>query len=318
MKAEHFFPGMVLGKYSDLIKAEAYRLGFDNCGISRAEYLTEYEPHLKKWLEKGLHGEMDYMAGNLQKRLDPEKLVKGTKSVISVILSYNTNQKQAGRLVPFISKYAFGRDYHKVVRKKLKALLAYISRKIHPVSGRVFVDSAPVLDRVWAERAGLGWIGKNSNLISPVYGSFVFIGSVFTDLELEYDKPVREMCGDCTRCIDACPTQAIIRPKIIDSRRCISYLTIEYKGQLPESIREKFHNRIFGCDICQDVCPWNRKAPLHKTEDFMPSKELLEMKRSDWINLDEKKYNQLFEGSAVKRAGFNELKRNIRFVSNNN
>lgn len=305
---------MLHGKYSDLIKAEARRLGFDNCGISRAEYLTEYAPHLNKWLEKRLHGDMDYMAGNLQKRLDPAKLVSGTKSVISVILSYNTNQKQADSAVPVISKYAFGRDYHKVVRKKLKALLDYIRREIHPVSGRVFVDSAPVLDRVWAERAGLGWIGKNSNLISPEYGSFIFIGSVFIDLELDYDTPVREMCGGCTKCIDACPTQAIIRPKVIDSRRCISYLTIEYKGQLPESMREKFHNRIFGCDICQDVCPWNSKAPLHRTEDFVPSKELLEMKRNDWIMLDEKKFNQLFEGSAVKRARFEGLKRNIRFV----
>ncbi|MBN2212700.1 MAG: tRNA epoxyqueuosine(34) reductase QueG [Bacteroidales bacterium] len=305
---------MVHGKYSGLIKAEARRLGFDNCGISGAEYLSGHASHLKIWLEKGLHGEMDYMAGHFEERLDPEKLVRNTRSVITVIAGYNTNLKQEDSSAPVISRYAFGRDYHKVIRKKLKQLLDYIQREIQQASGRVFVDSAPVLERAWAVKAGLGWIGKNSNLISPESGSFVFIGTVFIDLELEADSPVRDMCGSCTKCIDACPTQAIIRPKVINSNRCISYLTIEYKGQLPENLREKFHNRIFGCDICQEVCPWNRKAPLHRTEDFMPSKELLEMKRSDWITLDEKKFNRLFEGSAVKRAGFEGLKRNIRFV----
>ena len=302
------------GKYSDLIKAEARRLGFDDCGISKASYLAVYAPHLKIWLEKGLQGEMDYMARHPDKRLDPRKLVSGTRSVISVIMSYNTDRKQADHSAPVLSKYAYGKDYHKVIRKRLKRLLAYIQNEIQPVNGRVFVDSAPVLDRAWAEKAGLGWIGKNSNLISTKFGSFVFIGSVFIDLELDYDSPVSDMCGACTKCITACPTKAIIRPKVIDSKRCISYFTIEYKGQLPEGLREKFQNRIFGCDICQDVCPWNRKAPLHHIDEFIPGKELLEMRRADWINMDEEQFDRLFKGSAVKRAGFEGLKRNIRFV----
>jgi epoxyqueuosine reductase len=306
---------MMHGKYSDLIKAEALRLGFDHCGISKATFLRDHVSHLKTWLDKGLHGEMDYMSRYFEKRLDPERLVSGTKSIISVIVSYHSGQRQADDTAPILSKYAYGKDYHHVIRKKLKKLLAYIHNEIHPVKGRVFVDSAPVLDRAWAEKAGLGWIGKNSNLISSQFGSFVFIASVFIDLELEYDSPVRDMCGSCTKCIAACPTQAIIRPKVIDSNRCISYLTIEYKGQLPESLKEKFHNRIFGCDICQDVCPWNRQAPLHHIEDFNPEKELMEMKREDWISLDEEKFNRLFESSAVKRARFDGLKRNIRFVT---
>ncbi len=306
---------MMHGKYSNLIKAEAHRLGFDQCGISRATYLADHEPRLKIWLEKGLHGEMAYMTRHCEKRLDPTTLVGGTRSVISVIMSYHTEQSQTDLTAPVISKYAYGRDYHKVIRKKLKHLLAYIQNNIQPASGRIFVDSAPVLDRAWAEKAGLGWIGKNSNLISSESGSFVFIGSIFTDLELEYDSPVRDMCGSCTKCIDACPTKAIIRPKVVDSRRCISYLTIEYKGQLPENLREKFHNRVFGCDICQDVCPWNKKAPLHRHDELMPAKEMLEMKRKEWLSLDEERFNRIFKGSAVKRAGFEGLKRNIRFVS---
>jgi len=301
-------------KYSDLIKAEARRLGFDHCGISKASYLAAHATHLKIWLKKGLQGEMDYMARHPEKRLDPRKLVSGTRSVISVIMSYNTDHKQTDHTAPVISKYAYGKDYHKVIRKRLKKLLAYIQNEIQPANGRVFVDSAPVLDRAWAEKAGLGWIGKNANLISTKFGSFVFIGSVFIDLELAYDSPTSDMCGGCTKCIAACPTQAIIRPKVIDSKRCISYFTIEYKGQLPESLRERFHNRIFGCDICQDVCPWNRKAPLNHIDEFVPEKELLEMKRKDWINMDEDKFDRLFQGSAVKRVRFEGLKRNIRFV----
>lgn len=302
-------------KYSDLIKAEAYRLGFEDCGIAPAAYLEEHASFLKTWLEKGMHGDMDYMLKHFEKRTDPSKLVEGTKSVISVILSYNTTDRQADKSAPVLSKYAYGKDYHKVIRKKLKKLLKYIHINIHPVNGRVFTDSAPVLDRAWAAKAGLGWIGKNSNLISPKYGSFVFIGSVFVDLELEYDFPLKDMCGGCVKCINACPTQAIIKPGVVDGSRCISYYTIEYKGRLPDSLKEQFQNRMFGCDICQDVCPWNRQVPLHKTPEFEPVREIMKMSRDEWIHLDEEKYDSLFAGSAVKRAGFKGLKRNIKFVT---
>ncbi len=304
----------MLGKYSDLIKSEAIRIGFDACGISRAERLDEQAGHLKNWLDKGLHGEMEYMANHFEKRIDPNQLLPGTKSVISVLLNYHSGLKQKDPSAPVISSYAYGKDYHKVMRKKLKRLFQYIHQTVPNVTGRIFVDSAPVLERVWAAKAGLGWIGKNSLLISPKFGSFVFIGTVFVDVELAYDNPINEMCGGCTKCLTNCPTKAIIRPKVVDARKCISYFTIEYKGVLPENIRNAFHNRIFGCDICQDVCPWNRKIPEHKTNEFNLKKELFEMKRDDWNILDEENYNSLFEGSAVKRAKYSGLKRNISFV----
>ncbi len=304
----------MLGKYSDLIKSEAIRIGFDACGISRAERLDEQAWYLKNWLDKGLHGEMEYMANHFEKRIDPNQLLPGTKSVISVLLNYHSGLKQKDPSAPVISSYAYGKDYHKVMRKKLKRLFQYIHQTVPNVTGRIFVDSAPVLERVWAAKAGLGWIGKNSLLISPKFGSFVFIGTVFVDVELAYDNPINEMCGGCTKCLTNCPTKAIIRPKVVDARKCISYFTIEYKGVLPENIRNAFHNRIFGCDICQDVCPWNRKIPEHKTNEFNLKKELFEMKRDDWNILDEENYNSLFEGSAVKRAKYSGLKRNISFV----
>lgn len=302
-------------KHSELIKAEAHRLGFQDCGIAPAAYLEDHASFLKTWLEKGMHGEMDYMSKHFEKRTDPTRLVEGTKSIISVILSYNTTDRQADITAPVISKYAYGKDYHKVIRKKLKKLLKYIQINIHPVHGRVFTDSAPVLDRAWAAKAGLGWIGKNSNLISPKYGSFVFIGSVFIDLELSYDFPLKDMCGGCVKCISACPTQAIIKPRVVDGSRCISYFTIEYKGRLPGELKEQFQNRIFGCDICQDVCPWNRKVPLHKTHEFESDPEIMNMSFDEWIHLDEKRYNRLFEGSPLKRAGYKGLKRNITFIT---
>ena len=302
------------GKYSSLIKAEAINLGFDACGISCAEILAEQSAHLKKWLEKGFQGEMSYMKNYFDKRTDPQKLVPGTKSIISVILNYNTALKQIDPDAPVISKYAYGKDYHKVMRKKLKQLLKFINKRIENVNARIFVDSAPVLDRAWAAKAGLGWIGKNSMLISPKFGSFVFVGSVFVDIELEYDTTINEMCGGCTKCLTSCPTTAIVRPKVVDGSKCISYFTIEFKGDLPKIYKEKFQNRIFGCDICQDVCPWNKRVLQHRIEEFEPKNELLDMTCSDWIHLDEEKYNNLFEGSALKRAKFSGLRRNLDFV----
>ena len=297
-----------------MIKSEAYRLGFDACGMSKAESLKLEASHLKTWLKKRLHGEMGYMSNYFEKRIDPIKLIPGTKSVISLLLNYHTSEKQEDSSAPIISAYAYGRDYHKVIRKKLKQLFQVIKENIPNVNGRVFVDSAPVLERAWAARAGLGWIGKNSMLISPKFGSFVFIGTILTDLELEYDSPMNEMCGGCTKCLTGCPTRAIIRPKIVDGRKCISYYTIEYKGVLPEKYRNNFHNRVFGCDICQDVCPWNRKIPEHKIKEFEPKKELMKMTKEDWTKLDEERYNRLFEGSAMKRVKYLGLKRNIDFV----
>ena len=301
-------------KRTDLIKAEAIRLGFNDCGISQSTYLEEDAMHLKSWLDRGFHGEMKYMENYFDKRVDPGKLVPGSKSVISVILSYNTEKDREDASAPVISKYAYNRDYHKVLKKKLRLLLSYIQKSITECEARIFVDSAPVLERAWAAKSGLGWIGKNSNLISPKFGSFVFIGSIITSVELEYDKPIKETCGGCTKCLQNCPTSAIIRPKVIDSNKCISYFTIEYKGQLPETMTEKFRNRVFGCDICQDVCPWNRKAPVHTVPEFEPKQELIKMSHDEWKNLDEETYTRLFEGTAVKRTKYSGLKRNIDFL----
>lgn len=301
-------------KNAEIVKTEAIRLGFDDCGISQATYLEEDARHLRTWLEKGYHGEMQYMVNHFEKRTDPRKLIEGTKSVISVIQNYNTSQVQADISAPVISKYAYGKDYHKVLKKRLNKLIDFIQNNIAPTNGRAFVDSAPVLDRAWAAKAGLGWIGKNANLISPKFGSFVFIGSIITDIEFDYDTPINEMCGGCTKCLTACPTSAIVRPKTVDGSKCISYHTIEYKGDLQEDIKEKFLNRVFGCDICQDVCPWNRKAPEHKVNGFTPEPDLLSMTRKEWQQLNEEKYEVLFSGSAVKRAKYKGLRRNIDFL----
>ncbi|NJK87855.1 MAG: tRNA epoxyqueuosine(34) reductase QueG [Bacteroidales bacterium] len=301
-----------------MVKAEALRLGFDDCGISEATYLEEDAVHLKTWLEKGYQGEMRYMDDHFEKRTDPRKLVDGAKSVISVIQNYYTQAKQEDPAAPIISKYAYGKDYHKVLKRKLKKLTEFIQKEIAPVNGRAFVDSAPVLDRAWAARAGLGWVGKNSNLISPRLGSFFFIGSLITDIEFEYDTPINDMCGGCTKCLSACPTKAIVRPKVVDGSKCISYYTIEYKGELPESLRERFLNRAFGCDICQDVCPWNRKAPENTVPEFKPVPGLLSMTKKDWTELNEEKYEEMFAGSAVKRTKYSGLKRNIDFWQGRN
>lgn len=303
---------------SSMIKAEALRLGFDACGISRSEILIEDELRLKAWLHNGYQASMTYMEKNLEKRVDPGNLIEGAHSVISVILNYFPGEGQIDPEAPVISKYAYGTDYHELIREKLKLLLHYIHHNISAVNGRGFVDSAPVLDRAWAARSGLGWIGKNTNLISPARGSFFFIGSLIVDLPLHYDKPIPDFCGDCSRCINACPTKAIVAPQVVDARKCISYLTIENKGTIDPVFHDQFHNRVFGCDICQDVCPWNKKAIPHQVSEFKPLPRLLEMTRDEWHSLTSEQYNQLFSLSAVERAGFTNLQRNLAFISARN
>ncbi len=297
------------------IKAKARELGFLDCGISRAKFLDEEKDRLLNWLTNEMHGEMTYMANNIEKRLDPRLLVENARSVISVLLNYFPAEKQTDPEAPVLSKYAYGTDYHFVMKDKLGELLRFVQSEIAPCEGRCFVDSAPVLDRAWAARAGLGWIGKNTNLISPEHGSFFFIGELIIDLELPADvKVVRDHCGNCTRCIDACPTQAIVAPYILDARRCISYQTIENHGEIDPELKGKFKNRVFGCDICQDVCPWNLKSETHSEPAFTPVFKLMNLRKSDWDSMDKPLFNELFRNSAVKRTRFEGLKRNMRFL----
>ncbi len=303
--------------YSKLIKAEAQKLGFMFCGISKAGFLEEEASRLETWLKKGFHGEMAYMENHFDKRLDPRKLVDGAKSVISFALNYYTDQKQLDPEAPKISKYAYGDDYHLVIKDKLKQLIQIINEKIGEVNGRAFVDSAPVLDKVWAQKAGFGWIGKNTNLINKKVGSFFFLAELITDLELEYDiAPTEDHCGTCTRCIDACPTEAIVAPYAVDGSRCISYLTIELKNELPSEFIGKTDNWMFGCDICQDVCPWNKFSVLHHEPAFQPHTELLGMTKNDWEEITEDVFKKIFKNSAVKRTKYSGLKRNIQFLKN--
>jgi len=304
-----------LATRSSMIKNEAGRLGFDACGISRAEYLADDAQRLEIWLTGRHHAGMSYMEHHADKRTDPEKLVEGARSVISVLLNYYPSHRQQHPDAPVIAMYAYGKDYHKVIRKKLTALLKFMQISFPPVKGRGFVDSAPVLDRAWAARSGLGWIGKNTNLISPEAGSYFFIGSLIVDIPLRYDKPITDFCGDCNRCIRACPTSAILSDRVLDAGKCISYLTIENKGEIDTEFRGKFQNRVFGCDICQEVCPWNRKASPNQEEGFKPLPGLLEMTRREWFSMDEKTYLEKFSGSAVKRAKFSGLRRNLRFIA---
>ncbi|UCH15564.1 MAG: tRNA epoxyqueuosine(34) reductase QueG [Bacteroidales bacterium] len=301
-------------KLSEMIKSEAKKLGFDACGIAKAEYLKEEARHFKRWLNSKMHGDMKYMENYFHKRVDPTNLVKGAKSVIVVLLNYYTDKEQKDKNAPKISKYAYGKDYHLVIKGRLYQLLKFINNNINNINGRVFVDSAPVLERIWAVKAGLGWIGKNSNLISPVHGSYVFIGVLIIDSELHYDIQTNESCEACDKCITACPTGAIISSKVIDARKCISYLTIEHRGLIPEKYHEKFNSRIFGCDICQDICPWNTKSKKHKITEFEPDPELLKMGKNDWYNLKEEHFNRIFKGSAIERIGYSGLKRNIDFI----
>jgi len=300
---------------SDRIKARAKELGFLDCGISETRFLAEEKDRLVKWLHDSMNGEMGYMANHLDKRLDPRLLVENSRSVISVLLNYFPVEKQTDPAAPVLSKYAFGTDYHFVMKDKLGELLHFIQSEIAPCEGRCFVDSAPVLDRAWAARAGLGWIGKNTNLISTEHGSFFFIGELIIDLELPADdKIVRNHCGNCTRCIDACPTQALVAPFVLDARRCISYQTIENRSEIDVALKGKFENRVFGCDICQDVCPWNLKSETHNEPAFRPDVKLMSLTKIEWNNMDKTMYNELFTNSAVKRTRFEGLKRNLRFL----
>ena len=305
-----------LAKNTALIKRKAQELGFFYCGISKAEFLEEEAPRLEEWLNNQRHGKMSYMENHFDKRLDPRLLVDGAKSVISLLLNYYTEEKQSDLTAPKISKYAYGDDYHEVIKGKLRQLMQFIETEIGEVSGRVFVDSAPVMDKAWAKKSGLGWIGKNSNLIHPKSGSFFFIAELIIDLELEADGPIKDYCGTCTKCIDACPTDAIIEPYVVDGSKCISYLTIELKDALlPPEFKGKMDNWAFGCDICQDVCPWNRFSVLHNESRFNPTSSLLNLSNQDWHDLSEEVFNELFKLSAVKRTKFNGLKRNIDFLS---
>ena len=301
--------------YSQLIKSEAQKLGFMFCGISKADFLEQEAPRLEKWLSNKFHGEMYYMENNFDKRLDPRKLVDGAKSVISLALNYYSDELQKDPEAPRISKYAFGTDYHFVIKDKLKILMEYIQDNIGEVAGRAFVDSAPILDKAWAKEAGFGWIGKNTNLLNTKSGSFFFLAELVVDLDLEYDLPqVKDYCGTCTRCIDACPTDAIIAPYIVDGSRCISYLTIELKNEIPLEFKGKTDNWMFGCDVCQDVCPWNSFSTVNKEPAFQPVAELLDMTSQEWEEITIEVFNKVFKDSAVKRSRFDGLKRNIEFL----
>ena len=301
-------------KNTSLIKAEAKRLGFLSCGVSKAGFLEEEAPRLERWLNNNHQGEMGYMANHFDKRLDPTKLVDGAKSVVSVLLNYFPNELQSDPEAPKLSKYAFGTDYHFVIKDKLKSLMHFIHQEIGEVGGRVFVDSAPVLDKAWAAKSGLGWIGKNSNLLTQQVGSFYFIAELILDIDLEYDTPTTDHCGSCTACLDACPTEAIVAPYVVDGSKCISYFTIELKDNLPDSMKGKFEDWMFGCDICQDVCPWNCFSKPHQEPLFNPHHDLLTMTKSDWQELTESVFSDLFQNSAVQRTKFKGLQRNINFL----
>ena len=299
---------------TSIIKKIAYELGFQFCGISKAEFLAEEAPRLEKWLKDSKHGKMSYMENHFDMRLDPRLLVPGAKSVVSLIYNYYPEQKQQEDSYK-VSKYAYGTDYHFVLKEKLKLFLERIRTEIGDVDGRVFVDSAPVMDKVWAKKSGLGWVGKHSNLIHPKKGSFFFIAELIIDLELEADGPIKDYCGTCTRCIDACPTGAIVEPYVVDGSKCISYLTIELKDEvIPSEFTGKMNDWIFGCDICQDVCPWNRFSSPHTEPLFSPNSLLLHYTKTDWKDLTDELFSNLFKNSAVKRTKKEGLMRNINFI----
>ncbi|GAB5417452.1 MAG: tRNA epoxyqueuosine(34) reductase QueG [Crocinitomicaceae bacterium] len=307
---------MNIDQRTTLIKQKALEMGFMYCGVSKADFLKEEAPRLEAWLKNEQHGKMSYMANHFDKRLDPRLLVDDAKSVVSLLLNYYPDQTQEDEDAPKISKYAYGKDYHFVIKDKLKTLMSFIQEEIGEVGGRVFVDSAPVMDKAWAAKSGLGWIGKNSNLIHPKNGSFFFVAELILDLELTPDGPMKDYCGTCTKCIDACPTDAIVEPYVVDGSKCISYLTIELKDAiLPGSFKDQMDNWMFGCDICQDVCPWNRFSKPHQESAFQPHENLLKMSKVDWEDLTEEVFRELFRNSAVKRTKYTGLKRNIGFLN---
>ena len=306
---------MNVSQRSILIKTKAAELGFFLCGISKAEYMTEEAKNLESWLNKNNHGEMSYMANHFDKRVDPTLLVPGAKSVISLAYNYYTPDKQEDTEAPKISKYAYGKDYHDILKKKLFKFFDWIRETFGDGEGRVCVDSAPILERDWAKRSGLGWVGKHTLLINPKKGSYFFLAEIILDLEISYDDPITDYCGTCTRCIDACPTDAISPSGyFLDGSKCISYLTIELKDAIPSSFNDKMENYMFGCDICQQVCPWNRFSTPHQEDAFLPKPELLSMTKEEWYELSNPVFDLLFEGSAVKRTKYQGLKRNIDFI----
>mgnify|MGYP003450080202 FL=1 len=299
-------------KYTQLIKAEAQRLGFLSCGISKAGFLEEEAPRLETWLNQNMQGQMSYMENHFDKRLNPTLLVDGAKSVISLLLNYYPDELQNQDSYK-ISKYAYGQDYHYVIKEKLNELLHFIQTEIGEVSGRAFVDSAPVLDKAWAAKSGLGWMGKNSNLITQKIGSFYFIAELIVDLDLAYDTPTTDHCGSCTACIDSCPTEAIVAPYVVDGSKCISYFTIELKDNLPQDMKGKFDDWIFGCDVCQDVCPWNRFSKPHNEPLFRATPEILSYSKSDWEEITNDTFQKVFKNSPLKRTKYEGLLRNINF-----
>jgi epoxyqueuosine reductase len=297
------------------IKSTAKALGFEFCGIAKAQQLSDHAKRLENWLNTGKHGKMKYMENYFELRIDPTKLVPGAKSVITLLLNYFPSEQQK-QDVPQVSKYAYGKDYHSVIKDKLKSFLQMIKENIGDIHGRGFADSAPVLEKAWAQKSGLGWIAKNANLITKQQGSFFFIATLITDLELEYDDPfVKDYCGSCTRCIDACPTDAILDDRVVDGSKCISYFTIELKDLLiPDKVKGQFANKMFGCDICQDVCPWNKFSKPTKEAAFTPLPQILNFTSSDWEDLTEESFKIIFKESPLKRSKYAGIKRNLKFI----
>lgn len=305
---------MSASKATQLIKEEAIRLGFDSCGICKAEFTETHAQYLKKWLANGWQAEMGYMSNHFEKRVDPSLLVENAKSVIVVALNYYPEEKQASG-VPQFSYYAYGNDYHHVVKTKLNSLLEFIQKNIGKTNGRVFCDSAPILEKYHAQKAGIGWIGKHTQLIIPGKGSYFFLGCIICDLDFIYDQPEKNRCGNCTKCMEACPTKALEFPHQLNSRKCISYLTIEHRGDFPEKFHpENFNNYIFGCDICNKVCPWNKFATPTKEQAFIPSKDFLRLNYDEILEMDTKKFNSIFRNSAVKRTKLEDIKRNLNHL----
>ena len=302
-------------KHTQLIKQKAKALGFDYCGISKAEKLETEEVNLNTWLSKGFHGKMAYMENYFDLRLDPTKLVPGAKSVISLLYNYYPGHDEQAHSKYKIAKYAYGKDYHFVIKDKLKAFLDCLQEEIGEVNGRFFVDSAPVMERQWAAKSGLGWLGKNTLLINNKQGSFFFIAELILDLELEYDRPVKDYCGTCTKCLDACPTDAFADAGILDASKCISYLTIELKGAIPEEFKGTYENWVFGCDICQDICPWNRFSKRHNDSDFKKNKGVKAVVDKEWVEFTEEVFREIFKDSPVKRTKYRGLQRNINFIN---